>query len=225
MVLVQGNGISDEDLREHCLAIYEETRRTKVIGDCRERGLGFEILMGAPKYKPPFAFIGYQPGPGITPEKARALGYENSWVDDDCHYATQSWALARTLRKMFPKDLLLQSIGLNAIFVGAKSIAQYAEKLPKSLREEVKAYCLRQLRRLLELMEPQKIILIGFDTLSLFEKGAPLVKSLTRKPPQDVLVRSCRVFDRPAVATLHLSGSRISNADLQLIAEACRKSV
>jgi hypothetical protein len=207
------------EINELCLSIYAETRAFTPIRELcasQDRPTGFEVLMGPPFKSAPLAFIGYQPGDWKTgPEEARAKGYENCWVTSRCQYVTESWLLARRIQTMFPPEILNRSVGLNAIFVRAKNVGRYEAQVPKDVRRLIKDYCLRQVKRILDAIEPQKIVVVGFSTMDLFGPTEAIPSDSGRK-----MLGVGKVFGRPAFVTPHLTGARgYSNADRKGIAK------
>jgi hypothetical protein len=65
---------------------------------------------------------------------------------------------------------------------------------------------------LVDAINPQKIVVIGFATLKLFGGG----KALLKNNDDRVLVKEGRIAGRPAIATIHLS-AQISTPDLNAI--------
>lgn len=195
-----------------CRDIYRQTQDAQEFIDARLRhNLGFEILMGPPFLKPHIAFIGYQPGDWhLSPIQAREHGYESGWVTDKCHYAVQNWRLARELQTVFPMSVLETCVGLNAIFLRAKDLATYNELIPARQRARIKDFCLERVQQILDAIEPDNILVIGFETMNLFG-GRSEVHLVGREGRP--LVKKGRVFGRPALAMLHLSGARISRED------------
>jgi hypothetical protein len=202
-------------LEKLCLDIYAETRQ--FCSATNIPGMGFEILMGPPFREPPIAFIGYQPGEWkLSPEEARLEGYEDGWVTNCCHYADQTWPLARRLQEMFGPRLLEQCVGLNAIFVRAANIASYNATVPKSVRHSISDFCLPQVQRLLDVIAPKTIFVIGHRTLDLFGGGTPSTTSVKGRH----LIKTGTVFGRKALAMIHLTGGRISREDRSTITTA-----
>jgi hypothetical protein len=169
---------------------------------------GHKILYGPPHHQPPVLFIGYQPG-RRTPEE-----YWDRWPAV-CEYATQSWwPLNKVMWKLFDRKFLERCCGLNAIFVRAPSAEIYnKEYKDKNVRQAIERFCLNRVNRLVHAIEPQKIIVIGFKALELFGSGKPILKNSAER----VLLRAGQVANRPAIATLHLSGAQISTQDLSAI--------
>jgi hypothetical protein len=195
--------VRNKELEDFCRTIYRETSEHEAIVAAREQyNLGFEILMGPPRLNPDIAFIGYQPGEwAMSVTEARTAGYEDWWVHGTCQYATAKWKLAVRLRTMFTAEGLESCVGLNAIFVRARSIAEY-QRVPVELRNRIRTFCLAQVDRMLRAMEPKKIVVIGFETMRLFGRAHPCDVSAGK-----VLVRAGYVFQRRAFATPHLSAA------------------
>jgi hypothetical protein len=70
--------------------------------------------------------------------------------------------------------------------------------------------------RIVEAIKPQSIVFIGFDALRLFDRHP---EPRRRNAAGRVLTRTGSVADRDAIATLHLSGARISGEDFDAIKE------
>lgn len=211
--------MTQSEIDELCLGIYAETRAFGPIRELcasQDRPTGFEVLMGPPFKSAPLAFIGYQPGDWKTgPEEARAKGYEKCWVTSRCQYVTERWLLARRIQTMFPPEILERSVGLNAIFVRARNVERYDAQVPNEVRRVIKDYCLNQVKRILDAIEPKKIVVIGFSTMDLFGPTEAVPSGGGRR-----MLGVGRVFGRPAFVTPHLSGARgYSNADREAIAK------
>jgi hypothetical protein len=214
--------MTQDQIDQHCLRLYDETRAFKPIADlCLTPGarMGFEILMGPPYKNAPLLFIGYQPGDWLDgPQAARAKGYESSWVTKTCQYAHEEWLLARRMRKMFGRypGLLERSVGLNAVFVRARGIDEYKTQVAADTRKLIEEFCLEKVRAIVELIEPLKIVVIGFSTMEVFRES---VRTTNTIGPRRILGRG-RVFGRPAFVTPHLSAARgYTNADRELMAK------
>jgi hypothetical protein len=133
----------------------------------------FKILYGPPFFNPPILFIGYQPGGGAE-DCARELldGAHDGWPAV-CEYATESWKLAYWMRRMFGAELLTRCVGLNAIFVRAPKVEIYRKTVASSVREKIEKFCLPRVEQLIDVMQPQRIVSVGFETLDLFGGGVP----------------------------------------------------
>jgi hypothetical protein len=169
---------------------------------------GYKILYGPPHQGAPILFIGYQPG-GSAPEAG-----DQSWPSM-CSYATagNKWALSRKMHQVFGYELLAQCCGLNAIFVRAPNEVTYRREFNNGVRAAIEKFCLEQVNHLVQAINPQKIVVIGLATLDLFGGGKPVLRNAKGR----VLVTQGQIAGRTAFATLHLSGARISNEDLNAI--------
>lgn len=210
----------DQQLRRACLNIYTETRNFKPIA---EKQLGYEILLSPPRKNPDYLFIGYQPGNSETSdEEIRRKGYDTSWgPSEDCQYHFEPWMLAKKLRAVFAdqRDTLRQSVAMNALFVRAKSVRIYEQTYSQAIRQEIQTYCLAKVKAMIEMMEPQRIILIGFGTINAFPDQQNYTGHVV-SPKGRCLAKSCKVFGREALAVMHLTGCRISATDRHTIANA-----
>jgi hypothetical protein len=196
--------------------IYRQTKCFHPISElCQKQHMTYEVLMGPPHGTPPIAFIGYQPGEWeLTPEQARAAGYEDCWVKSVCHYAEAKWRLAIRLRDIFGAPFLHRCVGLNAIFVRAQNIDAYAQAVPPRTRKLIADFCLAKVRLLLDAIDPRNIVVIGHGTLDLFGGGTPLL----RNERNEALIKRGIVSGRPAYSIPHLTGARIRRADFEQIA-------
>jgi hypothetical protein len=203
-----------------CRGIYAKTRAFGPIASLRrKKKMGFEILLGPPFKHAPIAFIGYQPGDWkLSPAEARRKGYEHSWVTNECQFATEGWVLARRLREIFRKDVLQQCVGLNAVFLRARNVREYEAKVGLRDRRSIEQFCRVQVKALLDAIDPLTIVAIGHGTLDLFGNAHPVLKNNRGQ----ALVKSGKIFERPAYSVLHLSGARIRREDRQEIARYLR---
>src|SRR5215831_6529859 len=197
--------MTQDQIDQQCLRLYDETRAFKPIADlCAAPGarMGFEILMGPPYKNAPLLFIGYQPGDWLEgPQAARVKGYESSWVTRTCQYAHEEWLLARRMRKMFGcyPGLLERSVGLNAVFVRARSVDEYKKQVAVGTRRLIEEFCLAKVREIVELIEPLKIVVIGFSTMEVFREPVETIHAIGQRR---ILGRG-RVFGRTAFVTPH----------------------
>ena len=187
----------------------------------RSRYYGFKILYGPPLFRPPILFIGYQPGGGSADfERETARGTDKQWPPT-CDYATQDWAIARKMRGLFGREFLAGCTGTNAIYLRSPSIRDYRRDHDRDTRSKVERFCLAQTAQIVEVINPQKIVVIGFGTLGLFGPSNVGAKNANGR----ALIRIGKVAGRPAIATLHLSGAHISRSDLEIIGSAIQDEV
>jgi len=192
-------------LEESCSKIYEETRA--FYHGIDNYSPGFKILYGPPIVNPSLLFIGYQPG-GEKPVPEE----HNGWPKD-CEYATAKWPLAERLQEIFGTEYLKKCTGLNALFFRAKNIQTYGNEITPLSRKKIESFCLPHVKRLINEMQPQLIISIGFTTFNLLGNNAKPILSQKNRP----LIKVGEIENRKALATLHLSGARISNIDREVI--------
>jgi len=195
-----------------CQQIYAEAQA--FFGQIpRPRNYGFKILYAPPFWQPPILFVGYQPGGGDDDyERETARGSDKHWPAM-CEYATESWKLAKRMRQMFGRTFLERCVGVNAIFLRWPAVADYRRTLDKDTRAQIEAFCLARVTQIVEVIDPKKIVAVGFETLELF--GASMVDLANEK--QRTLTRIGKIAGRPAIGTLHLSGAHISKPDLDRI--------
>lgn len=198
-----------EYLETHCRKIYREAQSfyAEIAPACDN--LGFQILYGPPVFRPPILFLGYQPGGGRADYAAELKkGSQDGWPSK-CEYATEPWHLAKWLRKMFGVEILERCVGLNAIFVRSPNIETYRKTVQPVFRQQVERFCLPHVERIIELIQPQRVVSIGFETQALFSLPVPDLQNDKGR----TLTKIGRIAGQQSIATLHLSGARISTID------------
>lgn len=176
---------------------------------------GYKILYGPPYVGAPILFIGYQPGgSGNDADKGKQSGERTGWPEI-CEYATAKWPLARQMRYMFGEDTLKRCVGLNAIFLRSPSIQEYRRTFDAQARAAVWQFCRQRVEEIIAVLQPQRIVLIGFSTARLFGAFIPDLLNQDRR----VLTRIGCIAGQSAIATLHLTGAQISSSDRCAIKE------
>jgi hypothetical protein len=195
-----------------CQEIYREAQ-TFFSQISYSPNYGFKILVGPPLYQPPILFVGYQPGGGSDDaELEAARGSDKHWPPT-CEYATESWTLAKKMRRMFKRQYLEQCIGMNAIFLRSPTAYDYKRNIDKTTRAQIEGFCLARVGQIIEAIDPLKIVAIGLKTLELF--GAAEADLINEKGR--TLTSVGQIAGRPAIATLHLSAAHILDADFDRI--------
>jgi hypothetical protein len=196
-------------------SIYSEAGR--YFGDVERRlrkqkkcFYGFKILNAPPLAQPEYLFVGYQPGGGHQ-AYAHELSLEThkKWPDEP-EYVTAKWHLADRMKEIFPHDILMRSMGLNAIFLRWPRVGDYKTSVPSEMHEDIASFCRKRIQKIIEIVQPQQVVTIGFSTLDLF--GAATTPDL-RSGSGRVLTRTGTVCGREAIGMLHLTGCRISKED------------
>ncbi|KPM14910.1 hypothetical protein [Citromicrobium sp. WPS32] len=177
------------------------------------KGRGYEVMYGPPIYRPDFFFIGFQPGGDHSTDQHTSAAGLQRWPEFS-YYATEAWHLAAAMQKMFDVETLRRSTGSNAIFFRAPSMQRYYDETPVDLMVEIDRFCRTNLLKIIDVLEPKVIVAIGFSALAQFCPSYPIVTS----PKGRTLVQLGTIGDRRALATLHLSGARISDPDRAEIA-------
>lgn len=198
--------------------IYKRTRvfYKKIQPHFGDQDFGFKILNGPPHSEPPVLFLGYQPG-GATEDKLRyqKTGAHYSWPQE-IEYLTEPWSLAVNVREIFNPfpGLLNQCVALNAIFFRAPSVRQW-RTLDSSLRQDAKNFCIDHVKSIVKRLKPKLVIVNGFETLRLFRKAQAGRNDQhdLRNANNRLLTQHCEVEGYDGLATLHLSGARISAVD------------
>lgn len=194
-----------------CREIYQETRGiySTAVSQLGAAALGFRILYGPPLLSAPCLFLGFQPG-GNAKDAAIGLaeGHHDSWpLRSD--YATANWSLARQMRSIWSEELIERCPGLNAIFFRSPSMKAWTQ-LPREVREKLESFSQERARSIVDALDPQRIIVIGFGT---FDRLGGLGGPGSRGDRDRPLTKQGELWGRPATAVLHLSGARISRTD------------
>jgi hypothetical protein len=125
----------------------------------------FSILYGPPVEQPPFFVIGFNPGGGGEQDT------EETW-DDDFWYATATRPLCLILQSIFKKaghfEGFERSTGANLLFFRTPGIQRRVDgtgwlDVPGELRNLLEAYCRTQLDRMIDAMQPNVLVVMGWD--------------------------------------------------------------
>lgn len=136
-----------------------------------------------------------------------------------------SWALATELRKRLGKNFLQEAVGTNIIFFRAPSWTSW-QQINQTLRSELEMFSLNQLTRLIKVIKPKRVLILGWDTLRLTGASGftELVanRPLSKAPRRKRLLQKGTFSEIPAFAIPHPSASwknpPVSDEDWQLIA-------
>src|SRR6267378_7546442 len=157
---------------ELCRSIYEETAAFYKYKAPRVAGqdLGYRILYGPPTVRPEYLFLGDQPGGKADSVRIDQL---QGWPTE-CEYALDNGALrkagwknnrlASNMQKIWGIPTLRNSTGLNAIFFRAPDSEEWSHGLEKGLRIELEKFSLERARRIVETLQPKRLVVIGLQT-------------------------------------------------------------
>lgn len=173
---------------------------------------GYSVIYGPLVPKPPVLFVGYQPG-GVHKSDQHLWAAPTETPPPESYYASEEWRLAVNMRSMWPRQILANSTGLNAVFFRSPDVDNFHALGRDTFRRAV-AFSLPRAARLIDALDPVAIVAIGFGTLRLFGKAKPVLRSKRGR----ALVCEGMIAGRQALATLHLSGAQISTQDRQAIA-------
>jgi hypothetical protein len=206
-----------------CSDIYAETRAfyAAIAPRMGSAACGFKILYSPPFERPPLMLIGYQPG-GDKDDDAHDQDERVRWIwPSSCYYADRQWPIAQRLRAIFGEATLERCVALNALFIRAPNTDVYQHTVDHEVRERISRFCLPRVERIIHASEPQRIVIIGFETLRLLGGGyRPVLSNGSGR----VLLREGTVHGGTVTATLHLTGSRIASEDIRQIAEYLRSA-
>jgi hypothetical protein len=179
--------------------IYTQTAAlyAEIAPQLNDAARGYKVLYGPPLVRAPVFFLGLQVGDvDGGPEQGEREG-ERIHPPHVTEYATASWRLARKLQEIFKVDFLKTTTGSNANFFRCANDEDYREKVALALRERCEQFSRRSVQNLVQIINPERIIVIAFRTLEKLKWGefqfvAPGVKRGT-------------LWGRPALAVWHLS--------------------
>lgn len=201
----QLQGVVDQVYRE--VADFYKSVAPK-MGDL---AAGYGILDGPATPNPATLFLGFQPGGNGSDAHP---GIENGVllpIPDTCVFAHATWPYARNMRRVWDASYLKTCNGINAIFFRAPR-AHVWNQLPLSLKRELEEFSYERARRLVDALNPQRIVVIGLHTFSLIGGTPETVLSGTCR-----LVVKGEIWGRPALGTAHLSGARLKQNDWDLL--------
>jgi hypothetical protein len=194
--------------------VYQETKafydnRMLQLGDA---DYGFKILYAPPKQKAPILFIGYQPGGGAKDRNDK----EHVEWPNQCEYAVKEWKLAKKMQKVWGATQLAHCTGLNTFFFRSPSDRVW-KSVPRPLRKEMEDFCREKVDKLVQALEPRRIVFIGLGNFNQTIKNAS--DALRGEGNDQLLIRAGYFDDIPAYGVLHLSGARIRKSHFLAIGE------
>jgi hypothetical protein len=142
------------------LEIYEAARKS--LG---EEAHGFRVLYGPLLESTRTLIVGFQPG-GDWSHHKHDEHYAPPELND---YLTADWRLAIELRQRFGFEFLQQSVGTNAIFFRAPSIERW-RNIPLNTRLSLEAFSLAKMDELIDLINPDQLLILGWDTVELLRQ-------------------------------------------------------
>jgi hypothetical protein len=193
-----------DDIYREVAAFYKEK-----CSEMGELAVGYEILHGPAIACPKTIFIGFQPGGWIDTsgsETGIVLQPPERFVS-----AYKTWRYAKKMQEIWGADYLEQCNGLDAIFFRARSMREWY-RLNPSLRQDLKQFSEERARRLVDLLDPQQLVVIGLHTFATFGEISRTVLSGSCR-----LVVEGTLWGRPALGTAHLSGARLKKDDWPLL--------
>jgi hypothetical protein len=199
-----------------CLKVYAEFKEFyQSIEHHIANDLGYEILYGPPR-KGDILMIGYQPGYAIPRAERKSAGLEDRW-NAVSEFVEKDYRLDRNLRAMFGSEFVKRLLGLNAVFVQAKSVKEYRRCVSdKAVRREIESVCRKLVGEIIHAVEPPLIVVNGLDTFQVLG-GSPSEEG-PRSGGRRMWVKGV-VVGVPAIGVMHLSGAQIARIDRARIAQ------
>jgi hypothetical protein len=207
---------------EICRSIYDETatfykrKAPRVAGE----DLGYRILYGPPVVHPGYLFLGDQPGgrgtDSVRTDQLQGCPTECEYGLDKRELRKAGWKstkLAVNMQKIWGVPVLKKSTGLNAIFFRAPR--DEWPRLETGLRIELEKFSLERARRIIEILQPKRLVVIGFKTFRPLATSAHRQVEVWRNGRS--LVERSEIWGVPAFGVIHLSGAHLSGADFDAI--------
>ena len=195
------------DAEAGCREIYAEARQQYADAEAQlgPSALGFRVLYGPPIVGAPYLFMGYQPGG----REIQSLRHHESWPEQ-CDYATETWPLAKKVRLVWGDDIVARCTGLNAIFFRAPSIKDWL-RVARPLRGQLEEFSLQRAKAIIVALQPKRLVLVGLGTFDRLLVGEPCLWGDRGR----VLAKTGSLWGYDAIGVAHLSGARLSSADLE----------
>ena len=149
-----------------CQEIYRETLDYFDQYAALPKYDGFNILQGPPLFRPPILFIGYQPG-GAHDEGERERTRGRDLVTPT---RRELGRFPKNCRKCLQDEYLEKCVGMNAIFLRSHDIKSDETDFDKTVRAVIENFCLTRVLKIIETVDPRKIVIIGLKTQELFDK-------------------------------------------------------
>jgi len=144
--------------------IYKDTHELwneykKYMGPAQH--FGFKILYGPATLEPSVFIVGLQPGG----DDLHATDDERMGPPSHNEYLSQSWILANVLRRRLGIKYLERSVGANVNFFRAPNWEFWTKKVSPLARDRLESFSLYQLRRLISVLKPTQILILGWEAM------------------------------------------------------------
>lgn len=196
--------------------VYEKWKRDYPLWDS-----GFKVFYSPVRKNPKLMILSYNPGGNETSfqedlnhfEKGSYSGFMKN------EYLTRDYPMAKKIRAFFEEncDLLETSVTLPIIFFRSKNTKYLKKNFPKELQHNMENFCLTHVKRIIETVNPQSILILGFETYSVFRKYyGPFKKEVEIKGEKNRRIGLKAYWGKiPLFCILHPTGARISNTDVE----------
>lgn len=204
-------------LHEAVGEIWQAERAHVFGGAC-----GYSILGSRPALRPRLMVIGENPG--FSAEDARGEAHIHTSWPDSSYLDGKTWPLKERLRDLFSRasslDVLSGAVFTNFNFFKSSSQnrdSQYRwADVDAPVRKRVERACLSALRGLVQLVQPQQIMLLGFSAFDRHVENRAVVQ-MCRDARRRLIARG-ELWEVPTFALLHPSGARWSDCDKEVAA-------
>ena len=191
---------------------------------------GFKIFYSPVFTNPTVAIIGFQPGGNesnyISESKSKFESDDFSLPERNEFFETE-YKFSKRIRDLFNFNggfaLLEKSLVVPLVFFRAPSALIWNKDIDKNIRLEMEYLCILKMKEILEKTKPRKILILGLDTYSRFQKqfGFPNNEEIICERGINgsrMVIRSI-ISNYSVLAIIHPTGSRISNIDWNSIKE------
>jgi len=175
-----------------------------------------------PRHKPPLLVIGENAGFSAKDAEGEAH-IELDWSRAS-YLDGEEWVLKARLRSLFQQadrlDVLRESVFTNFNFFKSGSISRKSSHrwvdVDREVRKRVEAASIRELRQLVHIMRPKKIMVLG---MAGFDRHAQSTSTELRcSSSRRRLIATGELWSTPAFALMHPSGARWSENDNRVTA-------
>lgn len=206
-----------DNLYERVSAYWQRNSRTLLDGRC-----GYSIFGSKPYRNPPLLIVGLNPG--FSAEDAKG-GAHFDLVPTSSKFLEHDWSdFKAALVKLFEfdggKELLNDAVATNLLLFKSNRLkgshALSWSQVPAEARRGAEDFSRREFTNVLEILEPQRILVVGLDAADRTMEMAPLsdpthLHRLKRRNHR--LIVAGTMGGIPAVGICHITGSRISRED------------
>ncbi|HXQ93126.1 MAG TPA: hypothetical protein VN739_08980 [Nitrososphaerales archaeon] len=142
-----------------------------------------------------------------------------SFIPVSNEYVSSNYPMARKIRRFFHNhiQMLSESVAIPVIFFRSKDYSYLRSQLSVPRINQLEGFCLDKTKEILDYLVPNRFLMIGFDTLTKLKDRFGDFSNEVDLPGRETRIGISTTWRGTSVfAIRHLTGSRISNADLEV---------